>query len=451
MRWGVSPIKKVVVLLTMIIAIAASTLHAQGTGFPDVSTNHWAFPQIKRVVEAGILTLRSDGRFDPDGDVSRAEFAMIMVKALAIETSTSEAATFLDVKDHWARPYVEAAKFYLTGWKTANGYTFKPELASVREDMAVALVKAKGMDSHKYSLKTLDAFADKGAISASLVKYVCIAVEQGIMVGGAGADGKTYFRPQSNLSRAETASLISRVANLTQDEEKVSFGDEKVTIPGSYLEAATLQGKVVDNSVVLKRSPVTKPGLAYYKVVMAKYNKTPAYPDSGSIACITQTDYTIKPGSKYSGGDFGGTVKAGETYYFSVTAVYDDGKTVPGNVITLKMPGTSTGSSTTEGKNAVLEAKVVNGGILLNWTGVSQDNFQYYKVVLSTQKSNPSYPNDGYIICTNDTSYLLKPHVGYNGGDFGGKTKSGQTYYVSVTSVYKDAKNTSNVVKVTLP
>ena len=447
-----SQIKKIAVLLVALILVAGTIVGAQGKGFSDVGADHWAYTQIKKIVDAGVLSPYSNGAFDPEGKVSRAEFARVMVKALNIETYSSGDATFLDVKDHWAKPYVEAAKFYLTGYKTTSGFTFKPDLASVREDMAVALVKAKGMQNQGHSLATLDMFADKGAISASLAKYVCIAVEQGIMVGGTGADGKTYFRPQSDLTRAETASLISRVASLTEEEEKVSFDEEKVVVPsGPYVEAARLEGKIHDNSVVLKWSPVTKPGLTYYKVVIAKTNKTPAYPQSGSIACITETSYTIKPGSNYSGGDFGGTVKAGETYYFSVTSVYDDGKIVPGNAVALKMPGTSHQSSTTQSKTAVLEGKVVNGGIQLNWTGVSQDKFGYFKVVLSTKNAYPSYPNDGYIICTNETGYFVKPHVGYSGGDFGGKTKSGQTYYITVTSVYKDAKNTSNVVKLTLP
>ena len=448
-----SPIKKVVVLLIATLMMAVTIASAQGTGFSDVGTNHWAFAEIRKVVDAGVLSQHSNGSFNPDGKVTRAEFAEIMVKALGLETYHSGEATFLDTKDHWVKPYAEAAKFYLTGFKTSGGYLFKPDLASVREDMAVALVKAKGMHDQNYNPATLDAFADKGAISASLAKYVCIAVEQGIMVGGTGADGKTYFRPQSDLTRAETASLITRVADLTEQEEKVSFDDEKVTIPEQHVKAVTLQGKVVNDSVVLTWSPVTKPGFKYYKVVMAKNSNTPAYPQSGYIAAITsrsENSYTIRAGSKYNGGDLGGYVRAGETYYFSITAVYDDGETVAGNAVRYTMPGTSTGS-TSEGKTAALEAKVVDGGILLDWTGVSQYKFNYYKVVLSTENAHPSYPSDGYIICTNETTYLVKPNVGYSGGDFGGKTRSGQTYYISVTSVYDDAKNTSNVVRLTLP
>ena len=452
--WEVSSIKKAVILLIALLLIAANTASAHGTGISDVGADHWAFAPIKKVVDAGIIPQYENGRFDPDGKVTRAEFARIMVKALGIETHNSEYATFLDVWEHWARPYVEAAKFYLTGFKTSSGFTFKPDLASVREDMAVALVKAKGMQDYEYSSTTLDSFADKLAISASLAKYVCIAVEQGIMVGGTGTDGRTYFRPQSDLTRAETASLITRVADLTEEEEKVSFDEEKVTIPvGSYVEAATLEVKASDNSVVLKWNAVTKPGFKYYKLVMSKHDSTPAYPQNGYIVAISNpgdTSYTVKPGNKYNGGDFGGYVKAGETYYFSVTAVYND-QTVPGNVIEYKVPGTPSGSTATQGKNAVLEAQVVDGGILLNWTNVSPDHFSYYKVVLSTRDSSPKYPDDGYIVCTNETSYLVKSNVSYSGGDFGGKTKSGQTYYISVTSVYDDAKNTSNVLRLTLP
>ena len=75
-------------------------------------------------------------------------------------------------------------------------------------------------------------------------------------------------------------------------------------------------------------------------MVVSKYNEHPAYPDDGYRECITDIDttsYIINEGDGYNGGDFGGVIKSGEYYYFSVTAVYND-KKVAGNAVRLKMP-----------------------------------------------------------------------------------------------------------------
>lgn len=82
--------------------------------------------------------------------IMRDAFAKIMVLTLKLALTKPASAAFTDVPmSHWALPYVETAKPYLTGYynsKTGQ-YTYKPTGKALREDVAVAIVKALGLDN----------------------------------------------------------------------------------------------------------------------------------------------------------------------------------------------------------------------------------------------------------------------------------------------------------------
>lgn len=80
-------------------------------------------------------------------------------------------------------------------------------------------------------------------------------------------------------------------------------------------------------------------------------------------------------------------------------------KTTPAPQVTAKItkeptiPATKTGSckpSISGKKDAAYNA------ILINWTACESDDFQFYKVVKSSLKTNPSYPADPIIVSTSN-------------------------------------------------
>ncbi len=156
--------------------------------------------------------------FDPNGIVTRAQFAIMMVNTLKIKQYKPETPSFLDVnKKAWEYPYVESAKIYLTGFRTTSGDYFKPSLAAVREDMAVALVKALGYQNETVDEGILASFADADQISPNMKKYVALSVKYGL-IQGYTKDGKTVFDPQGSLTRAQSATLKSMPQSLIQTQ-----------------------------------------------------------------------------------------------------------------------------------------------------------------------------------------------------------------------------------------
>ena len=51
------------------------------TGFSDVAVNYWAAPFIKQLVVDGITSGCGAGVYCPDSNVTRAEMAVLLVKA----------------------------------------------------------------------------------------------------------------------------------------------------------------------------------------------------------------------------------------------------------------------------------------------------------------------------------------------------------------------------------
>jgi len=433
------------------------------SGFKDVPKTHWAYNAISWMLMNKIAEGTGNGRFTPDKAVARDEFAKMMVLTLKLKLINPEVSSFEDIKKgSWQFKYVETAKPYLTIYRTDSGLMYyHPSEPSMREDMAVALVKALGFSKEAVDESVLDSFADEDKISVNLRKYVAIAVKHKIMQGYA-ENGKKMFGAQETLDRAQAAVLLYNAfkqneEKITLEEEKDVFDDTQDTIPAdeSGYAIPVVTAVSTNGKITVSWDKINEDGFSGYKVVASKSNSEPAYPGDGYFQYITDRNKTyavIQSGDSYNGGDIGGKFKAGIDYYFSVTALYGD-KKVAGNAVKLEMPG-YVQEENDEYAVPVVRAEVVDGKIKVRWNKISNSRFSYYKIVVSKENSQPAYPGDGYhsyITDSNTTYCYLKNGDGYNGGDFGGKLKAGERYYISVTAVYGDVKKAGNAVRLVMP
>lgn len=455
-----------ILILVMVMSSTAVSATDKGSeDFKDVSDKHWAKEAIDLMAEQGIIS-GHDGYFRPDDSVSRAEFAKMLVKTLDLTEIKPTNPSFMDVeKKDWSYTYVETAKNYLTGFTSGTGYKFKPDQASVREDMAVAVVKglyAKGdIDNPDGTdLTVLESYDDQASISTNLRKYVAAAINEGIMVGDAGE-----FSPMGQLTRAEAATLLSRLIDAEQkvvfDEvDKVVIGDEAIE-PTSTLSQAdktpSLEKVVRDEDVVLEWDQVPGEGFKYYKVVLSKSDSSPSYSENGYAKAISNVESTrveLESGMSYNGGDLDGVIKGGETYYMAITAVYEDDK-YTSNVVSVTMPGSYQEPDVGQ-RTPVLSYDLETEGVELTWSQSPASGFSYYKVVLSQTEDKPYYPDYGYLTYISDpskTSYMVYEGASYNDGSkggIGGKVED-EGYYMTITAVYKDGKYTSNAIYVNVP
>jgi len=200
---------------------------AASPSFSDVPRNHWAYKEITEMAEKGIIKGYDNRTFRPNNEVTRAEFAKIMIAAADVDMDKrSVSQTFKDVpKSHWAFYYVEYAKPYLTGYKSGSTYTYKPDNSAVREDIAVALVRLLGYDKkYKADMNQLKKFRDSDDISPALRSYIAIAIQTDLMKGN-----NNYFRPQDPITRAEAASLLYRALINRDGENESGFPESRTT------------------------------------------------------------------------------------------------------------------------------------------------------------------------------------------------------------------------------
>ncbi len=438
-----------VILSAILIFTLTTTVYAANDTyqFSDVKDNHWAIDEIIWMIQNEIIEGVGGNRFEPNRVVTRAEFAKMMVLTLRIQLSSPGTPFFLDVKrNDWEYQYVESARFYLTGFRTSAGDYYKPDDAAVREDMAVALVKALGFDKETADLSTLNKFADRGQISENLRSHVALAVKHGLMEGY-NEKGGTYFKPKSSLTRAEAAVLLYRA--FKNHEDKITYDDNKVTYDDDYT-TPVVSVSAENNKLVVSWNKINSNKLKAYAVVVSKNDSSPRYADNGYLYYITdknQTRTVIDNSTEYSGtSDFGKYLKKGESYYFSVTAVYND-RYVEGNTVRKTYNGPE---DPTRYEAPKVSISIENDTHVVRWNKIDTPDFKAYAIVISKDDATPVYPGNGYLIHITDKNKcyaVINNNTKYNKGDFGNYLTNGQRYYVSVTAVYRDRNVAGNAVR----
>ena len=145
----------------------------------DIS-QHWAKSYVERLVTSGVLSGYPDSTFKPDNTITRAEFARIMFLALKLPTSNT-GTDFKDWTGTaaWARTGIAAA----VKAGIINGYddgTFRPDQPISRAEMAVIIMRAKNAGA---SSGNAVSFSDSNQIPVWALPYVQEAVQLKIITG----------------------------------------------------------------------------------------------------------------------------------------------------------------------------------------------------------------------------------------------------------------------------
>ncbi|WP_336776014.1 S-layer homology domain-containing protein [Paenibacillus sp. MMO-58] len=180
--------------------------------FTDIaSVESWAGRAIEVIAAKGAIEGKKAGVFAPKDNVTRAEFAKMLTRALDIDNSSAKE-DFADVKDtDWSAPYIgAAAKLGIIQGRSAT--KFDPNAQITRAEMATMIARAlkvtKGAQDVTDVTAALASFKDASSISASLKAGVAFASKNGIVIGNNGK-----FSPNASATRAEAAVMIYRAVN----------------------------------------------------------------------------------------------------------------------------------------------------------------------------------------------------------------------------------------------
>lgn len=224
-----SKIVSLLLTLVMILGIAVPmTVSADSLTFSDVPTTHNYHEAIMNLVAEGIVNGMGDGTYNPEGAVTREQFAKIICYALSVGELTyspEEKNIFIDVApDRWSSDNIKTA--YKLGIINGMGDgTFAPENNVLYEQAVKMVVCALG-----YS----PAHADREG--GYPMGYMAIANRAGIL------KGLRDVRQGEPLNRGAVAKIVDNM----RDANQISDGEETESLRDQTTEKSQkYEGRVI--------------------------------------------------------------------------------------------------------------------------------------------------------------------------------------------------------------
>ncbi|MCR8632671.1 S-layer homology domain-containing protein [Paenibacillus radicis (ex Xue et al. 2023)] len=170
---------------------------------------HWSESKLKEAFDKGIIDGYADRTFRPDGTITRAEFTVMLARALKLQGNGAKL-TFSDAGQipDWALEGVSRT----VNIGLVSGYednTFRADRPVTRAEIVVMVARAL-----KVSDKGLSAtgFADDASIPVWAKGAIAAASQQGIVSGQAN----NMFAPNHNATRAEVTVTLLRMLQHVQ-------------------------------------------------------------------------------------------------------------------------------------------------------------------------------------------------------------------------------------------
>ncbi len=177
--------------------------------FTDIY-GHWANKEITELAAKGIVNGIGNNMFNPDGNLTRAQFLALLAKLSGDDVSKAQPQFFYDVAgSEWFAPYVY--------WGIEKGITngsnpneFSPNANITREQMCTMLCKYAVMKQITLpQVKENVSFNDQDKISYWAKDYIMTVAGAGIVNGTPQGN----FESQGNATRAQSAMIIFKFIN----------------------------------------------------------------------------------------------------------------------------------------------------------------------------------------------------------------------------------------------
>ena len=236
--------KPLSILLALVLSLhlAVPALAAQAPEFSDVPTGHWAYAYVRQAAQAGAVNGVGNGRFNPEGTLTVAEFTAMLLRALYGEAPVEQ---YTGEGGEWYAPYTAYAyeRDFYESTSVAGRLAACPEggeeafLAremswnATRYDMAALLYQvleadadgeAQAADLQWAEESAPEAVADWEEVPDKYQTLVAFCFRSGILTG---MDGQGTFQGTGTVTRAQAAAILCRV-------ELLQVGDLLLHRPG---------------------------------------------------------------------------------------------------------------------------------------------------------------------------------------------------------------------------
>lgn len=171
-----------------------------GRTYADVNRSDWFYDYVMALSEQGVIGGNGDGTFAPNRATSTGEMLKLVLLATGHKEQTPATA-------HWASGYAIYA--YSMGFAAQNYSDDQLDSGISRLDVARFAAKALGYGASNAA----SPFADVND------GYVTALYEAGVFIGTKVGE-LTYFYPGSSITRAEVATIVYRIYQLSSLDQK---------------------------------------------------------------------------------------------------------------------------------------------------------------------------------------------------------------------------------------
>ena len=190
--------------------------------FVDLSADHWAKDFIEPMVQKGWLSGFSDGTFQPEAPMTRAQFAALLVGAFE-PTPKRPAQQFRDVNDDfWAANVIQQAyrAKFISGFPDL---TFDPNYPLTKLQALLALVSGLSLRSVSApNVRSLQVFSDRSAIPSYAESAVATAAQLGLVFN---RPNLAELRPNRTATRAEVCAMVYQALHLQGEMPAINSAD----------------------------------------------------------------------------------------------------------------------------------------------------------------------------------------------------------------------------------
>ncbi|MGL4731712.1 MAG: S-layer homology domain-containing protein [Clostridium sp.] len=265
-------------ILTLAL-ITSNLIVAEAQPLSDIN-NHWAKSTIEKFVNQGYISGYNDETFKPNQNMTRAEFVKTFNKIFGITNKSNK--VFEDTKNHWAKNEIDIA---VTNG-VCNGISeikFNPNGQITREETAVMLSNYKKISDS--NLNKIGVFNDKGDISNWAKNSVEGVLEKGYMGGYTDGNFKPK-KPITRAEAVITLDRVVNQNITTPQPEPsdgmklptINFAKEQnVAVTGrggarGYASATSAKGNVIQGTIYAKYGDPTRGMHTYGSVNQKEYD-----------------------------------------------------------------------------------------------------------------------------------------------------------------------------------
>ena len=266
-------------MITALLASAFCAVSAAAASVPfyaDVGTQAWYYGDVRAMTAAGILAGETGDAFAPDAPICRAAFVTALGRLAGVDAAAYEGkSVFADVTGETSAYVAWAAEQGVT--QGVSQRYFAPQAPITRQDMALMLARYLTASGAEPGEGEAAPFADGDAVS----DYAVQAVEQMHRTGLMQGDDQGNFRPQSSITKAESAAILARLTEHLGLElpAVVEFLPDMTRIIHAAGELEGLEGSNSLEALQLSYD-------AGYRAVEIDFNFT----SDGHLACIHDWD-----------------------------------------------------------------------------------------------------------------------------------------------------------------